>query len=820
MQIKELHTDLLQADTKISQLEVANKEYELTIKYMATKEESTKTFLEEAQKILESINQEKDAINGEKLSLERKLASVQTEYDKAKETLSHLETAQASNEEVKNRALKDCSQLRKALQFSEQALSKLTSEHRCLEQSLTSCQKECNDYRLQLTNLKQEKNTTERLNEELEQKVVELQGNIEVLTAGFHSKEEEVTDMRQMLSSLREDRDQFKTSILHLEESSRSKEQLHVNELALMKQRLQEMKSQRVDFLKKVQSLEACSNNERKNTEKLQQQVLALQETKLNLEDQLSQVLQSSQELRQTYYQITAILEGTLQSDLTENSTSPQKDILNSKKSQKNESFADFSVSFESGIESPDLMDESRSSPLPNPGLKISPYKLKQTILELHTKASYTQKCQDELNTELDVAHNKLTSINSLNEELEGQVIDLQKSLKTTESSFELTIKKNQELEEKITQQVKEIATLKSKQEYLLKQLEATKEHLEWCQLNGQANEDRIKKYINDLVEMEVEKRELQEKLKHTKLSEKLLEEELTSLKKEKEHWELVYDNKEVDLKHLQEQQQSLQITFEKVQREAQEMQSQLEETQESLTNSTVTRNNLEDELRSLKSEVKFLTEERELLIPQLTEVENKLKLSEANGRKLEKEVEQMMSLKVMSDDKEKIFHQDNAELKEKLSKSDDKRREIESKMLSLKATIGELSAAKALCEEETKEAISMKETLEIQVQGLQTALEVEKVSSNINKELCEGLDKEIETLRQEVQRFKKEKYELEVQLENAIEQAGVIDKLLVKQNELNKSFVACSMNNADLITHIRELEKDLLKKEQQHKQE
>ena len=820
MEIKDLHADLLQADTKISQLEVANKEYELTIKHMVTKDESTKKFLEETQEMLESINQEKDAISAAKLSLERKLANVQTEYDKVKETLSHLETAQAANEEVKNRALKDCSQLRKALQFSEQALSKLTSEHRCLEESLTSSQKECNNYQLQLKNLKQEKNAMERVNEELEQKTVELQGHLEVLTAGFHSKEEEVTDMRQMLSSLREERDQFKTSILHLEESSHSKEQLHVNQLALMKQRLQEMKNERVEFLKKLQFLETCSNNERKNNEKLQQQVLALQEAKLNLEDQLAQVLQSSQELRQTYNQIAAILEGTLQSDLMENSTSPQKDILTSRKSQEKESFNDFSASFESGIESPDLMDDSRSSAFPNAGLKISPYKLKQTILELNTKVSYAEKCQDELITELDITRNKLTSISSLNKELEGQVIDLQKSLKTMESSFDLTVKKNEELEEKITQQVKEIATLKSKHQYLLKQLETTKEDLEWCHLNGQANEVRIKKYTDDLVEMEVGKRELQEKLKHTKLSEKLLEEELTSLKKEKKHWELVYDKKEVDLKHLQEQQESLQITFEKVQREVQEMESQLHETQESLTNSTITRNNLEDELRSLKSEVKFLTEERESLIAQLAEIESKLKSSEENEKNLKKEVEQMVSLKVMCDDKEEIFHQDVAELKEKLSKSDDKRREIESKMLSLKATIGELSAAKALCEEETKEAISMKETLEIEVQGLQTALDVERTSSSINKELCESLNKEIDSLHQEVQRFEEEKSELEVQLENAIEQAGVVDELLVRQNELNKTFVACSKNNADLITHIRELEKDLLKKEQQHKQE
>lgn len=765
---------MVSSAAKVVELEEKNTDNLLAIRHYENNVASLKKQLEEAQDILEKSTEEGENLKTEKQSLESKLKQVQTNYSKACETMTCFEKLLEDSKDEKVQTSNECRRLRKVLQFSEQALSKLTEEHRQLEALFTASQKELNTSRIQIESLKEETEELHQSTKEYQLRLSDLQCRLRVVSIGFESKEEDLKSALNATHSLLEENEGLKSSL----ECHQLEVKEFFSENMSLTEKLEELKSQRIDLMNTIQTLETSFEKERINGDNLHQEMAATKIAKTRMEEELNKILNSYQDLRSTHSKFLAILEGTLEPQLARE--------FDEKKLDRFHGDALWNDSFESGIASPDQAIMIASPP-PPPQLSLSidhPEELSHFISKLQNNVISQRKSNQSLTGELEHIRGRLDNILSQKDHLGKQVQELKSLLKQQEQSLDSTLITKRELQATVNSQLEEIKELNLNLRELHASHTRTKEELELCQVKNEATTKQLKKFTDTQMVQEIEKREIQSELKKTKLNEMLYENELANLKKEKEKWQSLEVRRETKMTELLEENQTIRLSHNKMQTEMKNLEQILKDTLKH-------RDKLWSTLKSKQDKEMEFETEISRLISHAVDCEGMLK----------NQIQQTLSIKTRADDHIKLLDEELQGLKKQFNQSEMTKKELESTVVSLRATIEELSAYEVLNEERKIEQTELRKALEKNVVGLKVTLDTEVARSSSNKEMCQKLLKERDSKEIQLQEAREETARLQEQVERGIRSSEQVDTLLQKQTELTNSLAASLKLNSEL-TH------------------
>ncbi|XP_019848993.1 PREDICTED: early endosome antigen 1-like isoform X2 [Amphimedon queenslandica] len=783
-EINQLKTDLSNSASKVIELEEKTANLLLAIKHHENNTSSAKKQLQEAQDILDRHLKETQRLMTDKQSLERQLGNIQSNYAQAFQTISQYEEKFSEREEEKNQALGEGRRLRKLLQFSEQALAKLTDDHKQLEGSYTTSQKELNLSRLQVRSLREELREGQQVIEEYKHKVADLEGRLSVAMSGFVSKEEDLKNALEMIQSLRGECFDLKTSL----ESSKSESRGFSDEVALLKVKLEDLKVQRSEIVNTVQSLEESFETERKNNQSLRQEIAAVKVAKSQREEELVELVKTYQELRSLHHQFIAALEGNLDPELAsefESATNVDEYVAEAKTNPNTTILLSSLVSgsLESGTASPGV---TLTSPLPPPPLSTSPITkspetLASFVSKLQNNLLSLRKAKESIKGELEESVTRMAALFEQKEAAEKQVQRLMSINREKDGSLQVALKTNSELQSTIDSQINEIRELSLKIDEVCNLQRRTAEELDLCRVKNQAAVIQLSKLSDHQVLQEIEKKEMQSELNKAKLTTVLQENELMRLSKEKEKWAMLEMERETKLRNFEEEKYGMELISVKTKSEIKELEKKLCKAIESR----------EEILAAYKSQQEVgrgLEREKETLMS------NSLKTEEL----LKREIQDLTKTKVGYEKELSKLQDEMNKLKLKMVQSESARKESERKMTTLLGKFEEIKLEKSSAAEKADEEKGLRDILIKQVNVLKSKLEREILNNSSSKEAIGHLQKEIERKKREIcasrEELRKAKHE--------------ISALIIRQTEFKNTLSASYKLNTDLAAKIEEKEK------------
>ena len=756
----------------------------LAIKHHENNTSSAKKQLQEAQDILDRHLKETQRLMVDKQSLERQLGNVQSNYAQVSQAISEYEEKFSEREEEKNQALGEGRRLRKLLQFSEQALAKLTNDHKELEGSYTTSQKELNLSRLQVKSLREELREGQHVIEGYKQKVSDLEGRLNVAMSGFTSKEEDLRNALEIIQNLRGECFDLKTSL----ESSKSESKGFSDEVALLKVKLEDVKGQRSEIVNTVQSLEESFETERKNNQSLRQEIAAVKVAKGQREEELGQLVKTYQELRSLHHQFIAVLEGDLDPELAsefESATNVDEYIAEAKSNPNTTILLSSLVSgsLESGIASPDI---TLTFPLPPPPLSSSPITrspeaLASFVSKLQNNLLSLRKAEESMKEELEESKTRMTAFFEQKEVAEKQVQRLISVNREKDGSLQVALKTNSELQSTIDSQTTEIRELSLKIDEVCNVQRRTAEELDLCRVKNQAAVMQLSKLSDHQVLQEIEKKEMQSELNKAKLTTVLQENELIRLTKDKEKWATLEMERETKLRNFEEEKYSMELINVKARSEIKDLEKKLRKTVESR----------EEILAAYKSQQEVgrgLEREKEALMS------NALKTKEQSKR----EIQDLIKVKVGYEKEMGTLQDEVSKLKLKLVQSESAQKESERKMLSLLSKLEEIKLEKSSVAEKADEEKGLRDILTKQVTVLKSKLEREMSNNSSSKEAISNLQKEIERKKREICSLREELCKAKHE----------ISALIIQQTEFKNTLSSSYKLNTDLAAKIEEKEK------------
>jgi chromosome segregation ATPase len=399
---------------------------------------------------------------------------------------------------------------------------------------------------------------------------------------------------------------------------------------------------------------------------------------------------------------------------------------------------------------------------------------------------------------------NELKNLNnSLKEELEGVNRELQESIASKlqiESQLKESCKLQKSLKianEKLTGVAKEYEDLKLEMHGFSKKYNKTLEELEFYKLSSQMAESRLKKYINEIAGKEVEKREMQNKMKDVEFT---LNEELNGLRKE------VKESKEVIT------QRELEATVREAKERIEQLEEKLIDKEQLIESVTIGRNNIEVQFKQMLKKVDDIEREKKSLLTRAMESEKLFKVLKGN----EKSHKHKLADERHNDGDQQII----SKLRMKVEKYEEEKKIANSRMLQLKSIIDELSLARELSEEKERSSKEAKEILEKNITTLQLSLDAEYMGHSLTCENYEDLNEKFEHLKQEIVETCAERDKLKFQLDEALKQLKETENLVKKMKESSEMMSAASKKNIELTSKVRELERKLLSEDTTHHKE
>ena len=755
-----MQSQLVASASKLAQLEDTNQDVKQALKRSEKCKVNLKQSLNEANSNADQLLKDKDELSRMNQEVQKRLEIMEAQLLRAQETRTYLEEALSKSTELRAAATTEVSTQRKKLQSTQGSLAKLTAEHTKLQATLTSSQQESGKLRLKLTSTSETLHRLEIEKEATEAAASDLRQQIETMRASIHAKEEEITNLLQLLRSVKEEKSQLQSSFTTVKKEAEASRQNSAQYYLEKEKETQELKNQREQLAEKIAATELDLRREKAKKEELASEFANAQHAIQSQEEKLQQVISLYRDSHSKYSQLVSVLQGTLELPLQ---AVVEEELASAVEQEENENIMKQSVSdcfTDSGTSSPSPMftaselatstaepQNSFSTLLCSPSI-VTPKGVKEAILKLQSSLATTQSREQSILAELKASQEQSGCLESQKANNEMKLSKAQESLTILQTAYEMTSKRKDELETAVASQAKELECQAARIQVLAEQVKQLNEELDASRLQREEKQKQLRKSSSDLAWLLLKKRELHKKLKVKCTMEQMLQDELESLKKEHQHLKLQGVTRESELQLVQQQLQATEFTLSEAQGEVCTLQSQLAELQQVADASLAAQKKQEEKIGELAKLANALESQKEELQASLAEKEQSMDTFRMNEELLEKQVEMMVSSKMESDAKKKALSKRITELEETTKTLKVERDGLVSQ-LGVAAT--QLSDTQHSLEQEGAKTAQQKVSLEKQIKQLKAHLSAEKVSRSIGDELCKGMQKEAEQMKQEL---------------------------------------------------------------------
>ena len=793
--IEDLQSDLLEATTTVTLLEHNYQTAQVTIKRLEESRDQYRELLEGAQGSIDQLEQDKDSNIMQNRSLKRELEEVKSQMKIEKDVISSLESINRKLEAEKEVAVVDCGELRKSLLFAEDSLTTLSLEHCSLQKSLTEIQQEANELKGQLCSCKATNAKMEKQIDNGEMTIEELKGKLTVTTCANDSKDEEIENMRNVLNSVKDEKEKLQLSLAHLEEISVNQNQESSSTIACLRMSQQEMKEQKEKLMTTVNKHVLSLELEKKNLENLQGELEALKQEKIFKDLELEKTIEMHQNACATYNHLGAVLMGCFNDDFEE--TIGEEETIEEENAVK-----------PLDVQPPVIL--AKLKPLKISKVILAIRQLQSTNIEQQTSNTKLEEEIISLQKQLQISKSQLLSH-------EHEIAELNSSFNSLKSAYGNSLSAKTEMDGVVASRNNQIKDQQSRIESLIKESDKLKNELETSHLDVHANEVCISTLRQELLEKEVEKTKIIGKLKEAQTAQQECECKNDDLKKNVNYLQHQMQVKGKEITELSERTHSLRNSLKLTEKKVTAAQSEAKGLKNSLKSSMESNYKIELKSQSCAKESREMESKFQDLSDKLATISKELHKSQQSEKNLKEQIELMRESKSQQEENLKKI---TSQLQEKVENLEGSVIESESIAMSLKATADKLTSEKMLIEEKLcKYSISEKE-LQVENEKLENALQSEKITRNVGDELFKSAQKENEKLRKSLQEARDKGMQIEEELRIALEHGQVAQDVFAKQSQQTKQLSAITQKNVELTSQVRELERQAFRQQQMHAQE
>lgn len=758
-----MQTELLEANTTAKEFEHRYKTSKAANKHLQESQDYCHSMLEEAQSSIDQLQQERDVLAVKKRNLEKESEERLSLLENETKNASNWKVLRNKSEKEKDSVKEECGQLRQSLLLAEGSLAKLSLEHQQLLKLMVQCHKETEESKTQFTTCKAENETLLSKLEANEAMVDQLKEELSMVTAVYESKLSELENTREILRSVKEDKEKLQLSFAQLEEMSLIQAQENASAIASLKKSVQETKEKKDKVIKDMNNCEMNLKKFMGKASELQSECDALKQEIVTKDAELCKTVKLQQNTQAAYDSLADVLVGCFNKNFREDV--PREGL---------------SASYNTAKASSRVLDT---------------YKVHQAIRALQATSMELKNVNMRLEEENNALKTSSAHFNTTRLALESEKAKLETAQSLLQSKQNEVIKEKLKLEEDIGTKNEDILRLKKQVSSLQTELKNLKTDLENSDLATQAQVAHVSSILQDLLENEVAKTKAIARLKQMQSVLQMYEEKNTELEKRVKDLMTEISKGKAERSQLDEAHKSLQRCFESSERKIENLQKEAKELKKSMGSSAVTMCDMELNARRQEKKITELQEENRKVSSTVDDLSKKLQVSQENEHV---RATQFVAIKQEKEKLEESFNLSFQELTEIKSKIDQMRRNViksESESSSLKASIENLKSEKVLLEEQLSHYKNSEKSLKEKVEKVEKALECMKT------EVCEGLRIENAKLQNSLKESENKIMQIQDELKIALEHGQVVQGSLVKHNQQVKQL---AKNNSELTTKVK----------------
>lgn len=752
----DLQSELLEANTTAREFEHKYDTANEAIKHLQESRNCFQSMLEEAQSSLDQLQQERDTLLAEKRNLQKQSEDKASLLTDMNDNMASLKMLNAKLEQEGNAAKEKCAEIRQSLLLAEGSLATLSSEHQQLQDLVVHCHTEANSSKARFTACRAENDNLLSRLKVSEALADQLKAEVAMVTDAHEAKLSELESLREILKSVKDEKEGLQLSFIQLEEMSLTQAQDYASKIVALKKTVEEIKEKNNELIKEMTTCEMKQSESESKAKELQSECDELKREVSAREDMLGKATKLQQSAQAAYDALADVLTGCF-----------------------NDSFTDGS-------------QKAKSSKI------LDTYKVHQAIRALQAATLELKNANMQLTEENKALRTSSTHFNTTQHSLESEKSKLESAKSLLQAKVNELMKEKLQTEEIVGKKDEEIIQLREQVLGFESQLKDIKMELDNCNVTAQAQAAHVSSISQELLENEVAKTKAIARLKQIQVALQAYEEKNKELKESLKDMASEISNNKDELCQLKEENQSLQSALDSSESLNVNLRKETRELGKSIGNSAVTVSNLELRLQKQEEMNMELHAENQSVKSAIDDVTNKLQVSQDNERIL---VTKVMAVK---QEKEKVTENLTTSLLESKSIIDEmncKAKQLEYTSASLKDSIRNLRSEKLLLEEQLRHYKYSEKSLRERMAKVEKETNSTKM---INEEVCKRLRKENGSLQNSLKEAENKLMQLEEELKVALEHGQAVQESLMKHTQQTAEL---TKNNSELKTVIKSIE-------------